>query len=135
MHNWIVLALKLSSLLESPPSPPRGQGLCVTAGHRCEAPGAVQSQEHSFCKAQDQGVVPEQRPGQCFGVIAEQLASEEPWRVFMAGRMEKFTAMLSEGIVSVSVGHSAGHRPFLSVTTAAQQHAVRISGGGRISIA
>ena len=78
MHNWIVLALKLSSLLESPPSPPRGQGLCVTAGHRCEAPGAVQSQEHSSCKAQDQGVVPEQRPGQCFGVIAEQLASEEP---------------------------------------------------------
>ena len=58
-----------------------------------------------------------------------------PWWVFMAGRMEKFTAMLSEGIVSVSVGHSAGHRPFLSVTTAAQQHAVRISGGGRISIA
>ena len=58
-----------------------------------------------------------------------------PWWVFMAGRMEKFTAMLSEGIVSVSVGHSAGHRPFLSVTTVAQQHAVRISGGGRISIA
>ena len=58
-----------------------------------------------------------------------------PWWVFMAGRMEKFTAMLSEGIVSVSVRHSAGHRPFLSVTTAAQQHAVRISGGGRISIA
>ena len=58
-----------------------------------------------------------------------------PWWVFMAGRMEKFTAMLSEGIVSVSVRHSAGHRPFLSVTIAAQQHAVRISGGGRISIA
>ena len=80
--NWIVLVLKFvlyRSWFESPPSPPRGQGLCVTAGHRCEAPGAVHSQEHSSCKAQDQGVVPEQRPGQCFGVIAEQLASEEPY--------------------------------------------------------
>ena len=55
--------------------------------------------------------------------------------VFMAGRMERFTAMLSEGIVSVTVTRCAGHRPFLSVTIAAQQHAVRISGGGRISIA
>ena len=100
MQHWITLALRLRwrsggilialvepvwlrsirALLESLPSPPRrGQGLCVTAGHRCEAPGAVQSQEHSSCKAQDQGVVPEQRPGQCFGVIAEQLASEEPY--------------------------------------------------------
>ena len=70
---------QLDADFESLPSPSRrGQGLCVTAGHRCEAPGAVQSQEHSSCKAQDQGVVPEQRPGQCFGVIAEQLASEEP---------------------------------------------------------
>ena len=52
----------------------------------------------------------------------------------MAGRMQLFAAMLSEGIVSVTVTRCVGHRPFLSVTTAAQQHAVRIS-GGRVSTA
>ena len=57
-----------------------------------------------------------------------------PWWVFMAGRMEKFKAMLGEGVVSVFVV-KRGDRPSLRVTTAEKkQHAVRMVSGGKISI-
>ena len=51
-----------------------------------------------------------------------------PWWVFMAGRMQLFTAMLNEGIVLVTVERGVDRRPFLAVTAAAGQHAARISG-------
>ena len=60
-----------------------------------------------------------------------------PWWVFMAGRMEKFKAMLGEGVVSVFVvkRDDSSDRPFLRVTTAGnKQHAVRLASGGKISI-
>ena len=51
----------------------------------------------------------------------------------MAGRMTHFTAMLNEGIVLVTVERDVDRRPFLAVTAAAQQYAVRMS-GRRVSI-
>ena len=62
-----------------------------------------------------------------------------PWWVFMAGpgRMEKFKAMLGEGVVSVFVvkRDDSSDRPFLRVTTAGnKQHAVRLASSGKISI-
>ena len=56
-----------------------------------------------------------------------------PWWVFMAGRMQRFAAMLNEGTVLVTVERGADRRPFLAVTTAAGQYAERMS-GSRVSI-
>ena len=52
----------------------------------------------------------------------------------MAGRIQQFTGMLDEGILSVTITRGADSKPFLAVTTAARQHTVCIS-GTRVSIA